>query len=79
MCGAMSCSAPHTWGCRLERNSSCRENFPWGRKRESEYESDDQDKKKWSCSALPMDDEEWSSGVDTDESDYDSDELYDSD
>jgi hypothetical protein len=46
---------------------------------ESEYESDDQDKKKWSCSALPMDDEEWSSGVDTDESDYDSDELYDSD
>jgi len=46
---------------------------------ESEYESDDQDKKKWSCSALPMDDEEWSSVVDTDESDYDSDELYDSD
>jgi hypothetical protein len=46
---------------------------------ESEYESDDQDKKKWSCSALPMDNEEWSSGVDTDESDYDSDDLYDSD
>jgi hypothetical protein len=46
---------------------------------ESESESEEQDKK-WSCSGLPMEDkEEWSSGDETDESDYDSDALYDSD
>jgi len=45
---------------------------------ESESESEEQDKK-WSCSGLPMDDEEWSSASETDESDYDSDALYDSD
>ncbi len=44
-----------------------------------ESESEEQDKK-WSCSGLPMEDEEeWSSGDETDESDYDSDALYDSD
>ena len=45
---------------------------------EDEYESE-KDNKKWRCSGLPMDDEEWSSCEDTDESDYDSDDLYDSD
>ena len=45
---------------------------------ESEYESE-KDTKKWSCSGLPMDDEEWSSCEDTDESDYDSDDLYEDD
>ena len=45
---------------------------------ESESESEEQDKK-WSCSGLPIDDEEWSSASETDESDYDSDALYDSD
>ena len=44
-----------------------------------ESESEEQDKK-WACSGLPMEDEEeWSSGDETDESDYDSDALYDSD
>ena len=44
-------------------------------------ESEDEEQgKKWSCSGLPMEDEEeWSSGDETDESDYDSDDLYDSD
>ena len=44
-------------------------------------ESEDEEQgKKWSCSGLPMEDEEeWSSGDETDESDYDSDALYDSD
>ena len=42
-------------------------------------ENEGQDNKKWSCSGLPMDDEEWSSASETDESDYDSDALYDSD
>jgi hypothetical protein len=45
---------------------------------ESESENEEQDKK-WSCSGLPMEDEEWSSASETDESDYDSDALYDSD
>ena len=45
---------------------------------ESEYESE-KDTKKWRCSGLPMDDEEWSSCEDTDESDYDSDDLYEDD
>ena len=45
---------------------------------ESEYESE-KDTKKWRCSGLPMDDEEWSSCDDTDESDYDSDDLYEDD
>jgi len=43
-----------------------------------ESESEEQDNK-WACSGLPMDDEEWSSASETDESDYDSDALYDSD
>ena len=44
-------------------------------------ESEDEEQvRKWSCSGLPMEDEEeWSSGDETDESDYDSDDLYDSD
>ena len=44
-------------------------------------ESEDEEQgRKWSCSGLPMEDEEeWSSGDETDESDYDSDALYDSD
>ena len=37
---------------------------------ESESESEEQDKRKWSCSGLPMDEEEWSSASETD---YDSD------
>jgi hypothetical protein len=46
---------------------------------DSESECEEQGKK-WSCSGLPMEDEEeWSSGDETDESDYDSDALYDSD
>ena len=45
---------------------------------ESESESEEQGKR-WSCSGLPMDDEDWSSASETDESDYDSDALYDSD
>ena len=53
-----------------------------------ESEDEEQDKK-WSCSGLPMEDDEesedsycgecWCSADETDESDYDSDELYDSD
>ena len=44
-------------------------------------ESEDEEQgRKWSCSCLPIEDEEeWSSGDETDESDYDSDDLYDSD
>ena len=45
---------------------------------DSESEDEEQGKR-WSCSGLPMDDEEWSSASETDESDYDSDALYDSD
>ena len=46
---------------------------------DSESECEEQGKR-WSCSGLPMEDEEeWSSGDETDESDYDSDALYDSD
>ena len=46
---------------------------------ESEYESE-KDTKKWSCSGLPMDDEEWSSCEDTDEdSGYDTDDLCEDD
>ena len=45
---------------------------------DSESEGEEQGKR-WSCSGLPMDDEEWSSASETDESDYDSDALYDSD
>jgi hypothetical protein len=46
---------------------------------DSESEGEEQGKR-WSCSGLPMEDEEeWSSEDETDESDYDSDALYDSD
>jgi len=36
-------------------------------------------KRKWCCSELPIDKEEWSSCSETDESDYDSDDLYEED
>ena len=46
---------------------------------EDEYESE-KDNKKWSCSGLPRDDEEWSSCEDTDEdSGYDTDDLCEDD
>ena len=46
---------------------------------ESEYESE-KDTKNWSCSGLPMDDEEWSSGDETDEElGYDTDDLCEDD
>ena len=38
---------------------------------DSESESEEQDKRKWSCSGLPMDEEEWNSS--DEETDYDSD------